>query len=413
MPRRKKIKVLDLFAGAGGFSEGFINAGCDMVAHIEMDKDACETIRTRMVYHALKNQNKLVEYKKYMLDKIERDALVKEHNLQNEIDSVICEKIAKNSYKELFKSIHKRLGGKSLDIIIGGPPCQAFSVIGRSRDKNTMKWDRRNTLYKYYIEFLKEFKPKIFVFENVPGLLSAAKSRHFNTMKRMMIEEGYEVDHRILNAAEYGVPQRRRRVILIGWNKKSKLEKYPDFKKIEKNYLVKDFLWTLPKLNAGQNIQAREYEEESEVLVNLGIFNPAVNVLEAHESRPNSERDLEIYKTAVLTLKKGENLRYNELPEKLKTHKNQISFLDRFKVVDYESPASQTVVAHISKDGHYYIHPDIKQNRSLSIREAARLQTFPDDFKFEGSRTAQFKQIGNAVPPMFSRIITRTLLKYI
>jgi DNA (cytosine-5)-methyltransferase 1 len=107
------------------------------------------------------------------------------------------------------------------------------------------------------------------------------------------------------------------------------------------------------------------------------------------------------------------NLKYNELPSELKTHKNEINFTDRFKVVDFESPACHTVVAHISKDGHYYIHPDLEQNRSLTVREAARIQTFPDDFKFEGSRTAQFKQIGNAVPPMFSKIIANTLLKYI
>jgi DNA (cytosine-5)-methyltransferase 1 len=228
-----------------------------------------------------------------------------------------------------------------------------------------------------------------------------------------MRKAGYEVDYKIINTAKFGVPQRRKRVIIIGWNKESKLENYPEFKEVERNYLVKDFLCTLPKLNAGKQIKSCEYNEKSELLTKLGIFNPEVNVLEAHECRPNTERDLEIYRTAVMTLAKGSNLKYDELPEELKTHKNQKSFLDRFKVVDYNSPASQTVVAHISKDGHYYIHPDLKQNRSLSIREAARLQTFPDDFKFEGSRTSQFRQIGNAVPPMLSNIIASKIIKYI
>ncbi|MCK5475500.1 MAG: DNA cytosine methyltransferase [Candidatus Pacebacteria bacterium] len=413
MPKTKKIKVLDLFAGAGGFSEGFVNAGCNMVAHIEMNKDACETIRTRTIYHSLKKIGRLSEYKKYMLGEIDRDEIVEKYNLQNEIDSVINAEIKKDNYKELINQVRKKIGKEKMDIIIGGPPCQAFSIIGRSRDKNNMRWDKRNTLYKYYIEFLKEFKPKIFVFENVPGLLSAAKSRHFNTMKRMMRKEGYEIGYKIINAAEYGVPQRRRRVILIGWNEYSKLIKYPEFKKVERKYNVGDFLINLPELKAGQKVDAVEYNEESDVVKSLKICNPEVNVLESHIARPNTDQDLNIYKKAVLIKKRGINLNYNDLPEKLKTHKNRKGFLDRFKVVDFESSACQTVVAHISKDGHYYIHPDIKQNRSLSVREAARLQTFSDDYKFEGSRTAQFKQIGNAVPLMLSNLIAPKLIKYV
>lgn len=409
----KKISVLDLFAGAGGFSEGFINSGCEMIAHIEMDRHACETIRTRMIYHALKNKNKLGEYKKYMLGKTERDALVKKYGLQNEVGSVICEEITKNNYKELFKSIHKRLDGRVLDIIIGGPPCQAYSTVGRSRDGRRMKWDRRNTLYKLYVEFLKEFQPKIFVFENVEGLLSASKSRHFNNMRRLMKNAGYTVKHRVLNAADYGVPQRRKRVIILGWNKDLKFNDYPEFEKIEREYSVGDFLINLPGLKAGENLEPAEYNENKGVIINVGIFNPRVNVLESHVARPHTEQDLEIYRTAVLTKKKGMELCYNMLPERLKTHNNRKSFLDRFKVVDFESPACQTVVAHISKDGHYYIHPDIKQNRSLSVREAARLQTFPDSFIFEGSRTSKYRQIGNAVPPMLSAVIARELIKFI
>ncbi len=409
----KKITVLDLFAGAGGFSEGFINSGCEMVAHIEMDIQACETIRTRLIYHALKNKNKLNEYKSYMLGEIDRESIINKHDLQDEVDSVICEEITKNNYKKLFESIYERLDGKELDIIIGGPPCQAFSMVGRSRDSRGMKWDRRNTLYKYYVEFLKEFRPKIFVFENVQGLLSAAKSRHFNNMKRLMKKAGYTVDHRVLNTAEYGVPQSRKRVIVIGWNDESKLKEYPDFLKVERAYKVGDFLAGLPKLQAGEMVAPREYEETADIIRGLGILNNEVNVLEAHMARPHTDQDKKIYRTAVLTKQKGLNLKYNELPPELKTHKNEINFTDRFKVVDFKSLACHTVVAHISKDGHYYIHPDIEQNRSLTVREAARIQTFPDDFKFEGSRTAQFKQIGNAVPPMFSKVIAKTLLRYI
>lgn len=411
MPKNKKINVLDLFAGAGGFSEGFINAGCNLVAHIEMDKQACETIRTRMVYHALKKKNKLDEYKKYMLGQITRDELTKKYRIQKEIDSVICSEITRKNYSDLFKEVKDKLGRQKLDIIIGGPPCQAYSWVGVSRDSRDMKWDKRNTLYKLYVEFLKEFKPTIFVFENVPGLLSGKKKRHFDNMRRLMKRAGYNVDHRTLDASKYGVPQKRKRVIIVGWNKKSKLKEYPEFAEIERDYKVKDFLSGLPKLKAGESREPVEIDINSGVIFDLKIFNPRVNVVEAHVARPHTAQDKEIYRTAVKTKQKGIELRYDILPERLKTHKNRKSFLDRFKVVDSESLACQTVVAHISQDGHYYIHPDVKQNRSLTVREAARLQTFPDDFKFEGSRSSQFRQIGNAVPPLLSNIIANKLIK--
>ena len=132
-----------------------------------------------------------------------------------------------------------------------------------------------------------------------------------------------------------------------------------------------------------------------------------------HVSRPHRKHDLEIYRIAVTHKNNGYNIKYNELPKRLKTHKNETGFLDRFKVVNFASANSHTIIAHIAKDGHYYIHPDLKQNRSLTVREAARIQTFPDDFIFEGSRTSQFRQIGNAVPPILSKIIAETILRFI
>ena len=152
-------KVLDLFAGAGGLSEGFIRAGCEIVGHIEMDKKACSTLITRMIYHALLKKEKLADYKNYILGKITRDMLIEKYGLQKERDSVICAKIGKNNYGELIKEIKKRLNGEKLDIIVGGPPCQAYSYIGRARDNKNMRGDERNFLYRYYIEFLKAFKP--------------------------------------------------------------------------------------------------------------------------------------------------------------------------------------------------------------------------------------------------------------
>ena len=156
-----------------------------------------------------------------------------------------------------------------------------------------------------------------------------------------------------------------------------------------------------------------KYKNHSSFLEKIGIRDIKIDIITDHITRPQTVQDLKIYKIAINEHNKGKLLKYNELPKELITHKNTKAFLDRFKVVDSKARASQTVVAHISKDGHYYIHPDKNQLRSLSVREAARLQTFPDSYRFEGSRTSQFHQIGNAVPPMLSKIIANSLIKYI
>ncbi len=169
----------------------------------------------------------------------------------------------------------------------------------------------------------------------------------------------------------------------------------------------------LPPIAAGDQIMFKKYTKRSKLLEALGIVDPKFNILFDHITRPHNPRDLAIYCRATAFKKQGQNLKYTQLPSRLITHKNISSFLDRFKVVDQNAPGSHTIVAHISKDGNFYIHPDIRQNRSLSVREAARLQTFPDSYKFEGARGSRFKQIGNAVPPMFAEVIAKELCRYI
>lgn len=411
--RSQKLKVLDLFAGAGGFSEGFIDAGCEMVAHVEMDKDACDTIRTRMIYHALKRTSRIDEYRKYALGKTDRSTLVEENGLQKELDSVIHAEISQDNRSQLIVEVKKRLGGEQLDMIIGGPPCQAYSNIGRSSDPRRMKRDHRKFLYEHYVEFLKALKPKLFVFENVPGLLSAGGGIYLADMRRLMKKAGYSTAYRLLNASDFGVPQERKRIILIGWRHDSGLSAYPEFRTIERSYRVADFLSDLPKLKAGEGVEAVAHKGSSALLRRLGIESMDMPILLDHVARAQSKRDLEIYKIAVKKKNAGKNLRYYELPKKLKAYKNETSFLDRFKVVDVSARASHTVIAHIAKDGHYYIHPDIDQNRALTVREAARLQTFPDAFIFEGPRSSKFRQIGNAVPPMLSKIIADELVRHL
>ena len=403
--------VVDLFAGGGGFYEGFIRAGCKLICCIEIDKSACDTLKTRAIYHALKNKGKLNKYKDYVLNKISKEDLVDKFELQRDRDSIMCKEISENTYVDLIDKIKNRLAGRQLDIIVGGPPCQAYSYIGRSRDKQNMENDTRNYLYKYYIEFLKALKPKAFIFENVPGLKTAGDGRHLANMLKAMKNIGYMTDYDIINTVDFGVPQNRKRIILFGWKNDSGIKTYPCFHKIKRTYLVSDFLKDLPAIDAGDQIAFKKYKSRNILLESLDIIDPKFGILFDHVARKHNSRDLEIYKLAVILKNQGHNLKYNQLPKKLRTHKNTTGFLDRFKVVDSSSLGSHTVVAHISKDGHYYIHPDQKQNRSLSVREAARLQTFPDDYKFEGSLSSKFQQIGNAVPPMLAEIIAKTIIK--
>jgi DNA (cytosine-5)-methyltransferase 1 len=276
-----------------------------------------------------------------------------------------------------------------------------------------MRRDERNFLYRYYVEFLKALRPKIFVFENVPGLESAGKGRYLEDMRRLMKRAGYASGYTVLNAADFGVPQNRKRIILVGWSKESNLKEYPDFPPVKREYLVGEFLAGLPKVRAGEGRHIKKLSKRNELLERLGIVNHEFGLLMEHVARPNTNQDLEIYRRAVLAKQKGKNIKYNHLPKRLKTHNNEEGFRDRFKVVDADAKGSHTLVAHMAKDGHYYIHPDLGQNRSLTVREAARLQTFPDDYKFEGERSPQFRQIGNAVPPMLAEIIASTILRNI
>lgn len=415
----KELNYIDLFAGAGGLSEGFIRAGFTPIAHVEMDKAACNTLLTRAAYHYLKEVNKLNLYTDYLKGKIKRSELYSElpENLRN---SVINSAISKVNNDQIFKQIDEVNNGKKVNLIIGGPPCQAYSLIGRAADKNKMKEDDRNFLYIQYGEFLKRYEPEYFVFENVIGLYSAKDkegNRYLDKLKSLYKEIGYETELTTLNAADYGVLQQRRRIILIG-KKGTETGFYPKFEKKEKTINVDEIFKGLPKLQAGEgNMGVTPYiaNQKSEYLNEKKIIN-GLDFTTLHIARPQNEQDKEIYRIAVKKwIEKGERLDYNDLEDRLQSHKNRHSFIDRFKVVAPDLNASQTVVAHIAKDGHYYIHPDIEQNRSLTVREAARLQSFPDDFYFEGesekpSRTAAFKQIGNAVPVVLAEEIAKGIL---
>ncbi|WP_420544266.1 DNA cytosine methyltransferase [Tepidanaerobacter acetatoxydans] len=398
-----RLNIIDLFAGAGGLSEGFRRAGFNIVAHVEMNKRASTTLQTREFYYYLLEENKLDLYKRYLMNKITREELMS--NIPQEIlDKVICEEISENTINVIFEEIDKLKGQKDIQLVIGGPPCQSFSVAGRARNKLKVEEDPRTYLYKYYIKFLERYKPKVFVFENVKGILSAANGKIFKQIKYEMLIHGYELDYKLLNAKDFGVIQSRERVILIGWRRDINFS-YPELNIKNQRWTIDDLFYDLPFLRAGEKVEDFKYKHESNTCLKELKIRNEWSILTQHEARPHREIDLEIYRLCVDTWnREGIKLRYNELPRRLITHRNTMSFLDRFNIVPYND-ISHTIVAHISKDGHYYIHPDIKQNRSISVREAARIQSFPDDYYFEGGRTAAFRQIGNAVPPLMAEKI--------
>jgi len=412
------LKFLDLFAGAGGLSEGFIRAGFEPIAHVEADASACFTLKTRQAFHWLRKNELSHIYTDYLNNKISRDQLYSAVP-SAEINSVINKFIDQEALPEIFEKLDALIDNQKLDLIIGGPPCQAYSLIGRAR--SNMVNDARNHLYIFYGEFLKRYSPKYFVFENVLGLLTAKDPNgnlYFDKMKALFVEIGYTIEYKVLSANEYGVLQNRKRIILVG--KKDHLSDdsfYPEPEKWNPEVNVWELFADLPKIQAGSGTPAPQkyVHYKSEWLEKSGIKGKFP--LTWHQARPHSEQDLEIYRFAV-NLWNGEKrrLHYNDLPSRLKSHKGTHSFVDRFKVVAGDLPATHTVVAHISKDGHHYIHPDIEQNRSITPREAARIQTFPDDYYFENvsgkpARTSAFKQIGNAVPVLLAQKIAEQLLR--
>lgn len=406
MKAEKQYTVIDLFAGAGGLSEGFVQAGFVPIAHFEMDKDACNTLRTRCCFHYLRANNQLDIYYKYLKGEITRETLYASVPAEV-INAVINVEISDKTINDTFDKIKLLAKGRKIDMIIGGPPCQAYSLLGRHR--KTMEDDPRTLLYLQYGKFLKEFTPKGFVFENVPGILSAKKGEHFQNLQNYFDEIGYKVHFKMLNASDYGVLQERRRIIIVGWQKDNDMG-YPNIKEIKTDAVINDILGDLPLLKAGEKELVSSYKKENNsYLRESGIRADCENFVTQNITRPVNFNDASIYAYAIkLWDNKQLRVKYTDFPVEFRTQKNENSFLDRFKVVNGKGKA-HTIVAHLAKDGHYYIHPSLNVCRSISVREAARMQSFPDNFYFEGSRSAIFKQIGNAVPVLMAKKIAESI----
>lgn len=413
---KNNLNFIDLFAGAGGLSEGFTRAGFKPIAHVEMDEAASYSLKTRSAYYFLKENGRESVYHQYLKGEINRDTLY--NSVPKEVlNSVINKPIGLEHNAVIHAEIERQLEGKEVDLIIGGPPCQAYSLVGRARSANNMKGDPRNYLYVQYAEYLEKYKPKMFVFENVLGLRSAGGGIYLENMRKMFAKKGYSITEFTVNASDFGVLQNRRRIIIVGWVNDF-IPNITDFEKksnSQKN-LVDSLFQDLLALKDGEgSMKDSPYRNKPNTFLSESKIRNGIQVVTQHISRPQNAIDKEIYRIVADKWNNyQERLNYNDLPDRLKNHKNRNSFVDRFKVVAPDLNMSQTVVAHIAKDGHYYIHPDIEQNRSITVREAARIQSFPDDFYFEGvredgNRTAAFKQIGNAVPPLMAEKIAFAL----
>lgn len=394
-----KYTFIDLFAGCGGLSEGFYKQGFKALAHVEIDHTACETLKTRMKY--------------YGYNSVDRDVL--------ELDI---------TRDDVTECIDNAVDGQNVDVIIGGPPCQSFSSLGRAKDENGMKNDPRNYLFESYVKILNYYRPKFFVFENVTGILTAKiNNKHIINTIIEKLSENYKVTTKpgahVLNSANYGVPQIRKRIIIMGVRKdiedKDAIDLYKDVKKTNydpdmpkemrkglKRFVdVKEAIGDLPPVAPGQDGStiSFNYPCDNEFLRRIG--SAGVHPLMDHIARNHNAKDRERFKVMI-----DNNWSFGEMRKARPDLEHEHArVFDNSYVVQWWNLPSKTILAHIHKDGFQFIHPDGAQLRSFTVREAARIQSFPDDFVFEGSRGEKYKQIGNAVPVLFAEALAKSLKK--
>lgn len=399
MAQDRQYTFIDLFAGCGGLSEGFYRKGFKALAHVEINHWACETLRKRMSYYGYKNADKEV---------IEKDI----------------------TSEDILHDIDRALEGRSVDIIIGGPPCQAYSTAGRVRDAKGMASDPRNFLFESYVRILEYYRPKFFVFENVTGLLSAKVNG--KAIFPQIIEalgKLYKVVDKpellVHNTADYGVPQIRKRVIIMGVRKdikrKSAMDLYnsvvkthwnPDTdisarKGLKRFIDVQQAIGDLPAVEPGKDASTEtfNYPCDNDFLKRIG--KAGIHPLRDHIARNHNALDRERFSVMI-----DHHWTFGQLRREMPQYEHEHArVFDNSYVVQWWNLPSKTILAHIHKDGFQFIHPDGSQARSFTVREAARIQSFPDDFEFSGSRGEKFKQIGNAVPPLFAEALAKSIKK--
>ena len=482
--------IIDLFAGPGGLGEGFselYNSNDSRVfksvASIERDEFAHQTLLLRHFYKSYKRQDVPNDYYAYLEGRIDKEELIERNNANWEHAKATALKISlgEETHNEVQQIISDRLKSSNKWALIGGPPCQAYSLVGRSRMMNNPEFedDERHFLYKEYLKIIIDHRPPVFVMENVKGLLSAkvngesvvdkivedlrsprrAIEKNKNGLKYKLyslsqsgeVVEEIEPKSFIVKAEEYGVPQARHRMFILGI--RADIDVIPGTLEKSDSPSVEQIISSMPKIRSSISRRKDHYHEWKEALLSLSaasllpskrkedvsiqkkissalvtirntqmnasskrykaprimrswFYDDRLKVATCHEARSHMISDLHRYLYAsahASALDISPKLR--DFPEELlPAHKNVKDgcegkmFSDRFRV-QVKSRFATTITSHISKDGHYFIHYDPAQCRSLTVREAARLQTFPDNYHFEGPRTSQYHQVGNAVPP--------------
>lgn len=406
----KKYTCIDLFAGAGGLSEGFHETGrFEFLGHVEWEKPMCDTLR-----------NNLHKRWGYTIDEARQKVICFDVQKTEELLSGNWSAETKDIYAEYNDKLIAERGldglvnGQPVDLIIGGPPCQAFSLAGRAQDPHSMKDDYRNYLFESFVKIVDHYRPKVFVFENVPGMLSACPGdvKVIDRICKAFSDIGYnirspkEMSRSIYCASDYGVPQDRNRVIIIGvektYNKplEAFYSAFDNLKISGTKKTVRDAIGDMPKFQPLDNPYKKGSHNVSHVLIG-DVKIPL------HEARYHNKRDIEVFRKWI-----SNNM--NSLPndEKLEFYKSvtgKTSNHNKYRSLEWDKP-SPTIVSHLYKDGLMFIHPDIKQLRSITMREAALLQSFPIDYEFIGSSAYCFKMIGNAVPVLFAKKIAEAIV---
>ncbi len=507
MVKDNTIKVIDLFAGPGGLGEGFssynsANKCFKIGISIEKDEHAHMTLLLRAFFRQFDIGKEPQEYFEFItkksFSKKELNILFEKFPEQSEaaINEALCLELGKDN-KQIFKKIQKALSdnikNKKPWVLIGGPPCQAYSLAGRVKNNSNSTYnidtDHRSKLYEEYLRIIARYQPNVFVMENVKGMLSTkvegqaiankiiselqdpsnsninekpvfGKSytyKLYSLVQKCDPNKTFSPKDFLIRSELYGIPQKRHRVIILGVREDYDLGSIPTLKQ-GKLVTVQDAIYDLPpvysrfsnrrsklsnfdkKLLKYDNIKIllnefysnfctkekltdktiAEYlskygnsEGSSQQVFNKKwYYNPRLDSHTCnHEARTHMRSDILRY-FFVSCFGKANSIspKIDNFPKRLLPAHNNIKtktdFVDRFKVQLADKPSS-TITCHISKDGHYYIHPDPKQCRSLTVREAARLQTFPDDYFFCSNKTEQYKQVGNAVPPLLARQIAK------
>ncbi len=372
-----KLKFIDLFCGAGGFTWGWARSGFDPVACVDNNPIAIKT-------HEL--------------------------NFSRFNCRTLCQDLGDGGVEDFSISLGQTKG--AVDVIIGGPPCQGWSKVGRGKLRSLGKAgmdllnDPRNKLYRRFIELVRQLAPAVCVMENVPGMLSIENRNIADAVRANFEDAGYRCTYSLVNARWFGVPQDRRRLIFIAVRNDldhmmdaTGLQDYSglfmrDVLGFSKEITVADAIRDLPPIANGSKDDPLDYRRSPgrpNRYVRL-MHEGADGVVNDHICRRYNDQDVEAF--GIM----HQGMKYHQLDQRFKRYRDDI-FKDKYKKLIWDQP-SWTVTAHLGKDCYTHIHPE--QARTISVREAARLQSFPDTFAFAGSMGDRFRQIGNAVPPLMA-----------